>query len=395
MDFSIVESIKNVIGDSSVSKPICLHEPYLKDTKALDYVSNCIETAWVSSSGEWVEKFESKLCEFTGAEYAIAVNNGTVALRLALHLCGVQPNDEVIMSPISFVATANAISHLGAIPHFVDVESFSLGISPKALSKLLNEVAEKRSDGVFNKYTGRKISAILPVHVFGLPADIFSIKKIADEWDIQIVEDAAEALGSRHKRKNDFIHCGLSGQIGCLSFNGNKVITTGGGGALITNNKKLAIRARHLSSTAKVKHKWDFYHDEIGWNDRMPNINAALGFAQIEKLENRLKTKRELFIKYQKEFEKFNNIELIFETKNSISNYWLVALRFINEKSELNNKCINSLLRESHAKGILLRPLWRLLHTLPMYSDNPRGNLSIAEFEEKRILNLPSSPQLL
>ena len=395
MDQLIINSIKKVVGKVSPEQPVGLHEPYFKDTRALDYVKDCIDTTWVSSNGSWVSKFERQLCQFTGSSYAIAVSNGTVALRLALYLIGVKPNDEVIIPPISFVATANSVVHIGAIPHFVDIEKTSLGMCPNALSKHLKKIAEKKKGEVINKITGRKISAILPVHVFGLPANLISIKKIADEWGIPIVEDAAEALGSRWKLPQKTIHCGLIGQIGCLSFNGNKIITTGGGGALITNNYDIASRARHLSNTAKVNHKWRFFHDEVAWNDRMPNINAALGCAQLEVLHNRLQKKINLYQLFNEEFKKFDEVELLKAPKNTLTNYWLIGLRIMHEDSEKCEQLVEKILEKANLDGLSLRPLWEKLHSLPMYKDNPRGSLHVADNEEKRIINLPSSPQLI
>ena len=395
MDQHILNSIKKVVGRVSPEHPVGLHEPYFKDTKALDYVKDCIDTTWVSSNGSWVSKFENQLCKFTGSSHAIAVSNGTVALRLALYLIGVKPNDEVIIPPISFVATANSVMHIGAIPHFVDIQKNSLGMCPNALSKHLQIIAEKKKGEVINKTTGRKIAAILPVHVFGLPADLISIKKIADEWGIPIIEDAAEALGSRWKFPKKTIHCGLMGQIGCLSFNGNKVITTGGGGALITNNFALAARARHLSNTAKVNHKWGFFHDEVAWNDRMPNINAALGCAQLEILQDRLQKKIDLYKLFKEELKNSNDVELLEAPENTITNYWLIALRIMHKDPQKCQEIVESILDKAHSDGLMLRPLWKKLHSLPMYKNNPRGSLTVADNEEKRIINLPSSPQLI
>ncbi len=395
MEKIILNSIKNVIGKVSKKNPIGLHEPYFKDTKAIDYLKDCIDTTWVSSNGSWVRKFEEKLCEITGSSYAIAVTNGTVALRLALHLIGVKPNDEVLIPPISFVATANAVSHIGAIPHFVDIEKSSLGMCPIALAEHLEKIAIKKSGFVLNKNTGRKISAIVPVHVFGLPANLISIKKVANEWGIPIVEDAAEALGSKWIDSQNEIHCGLIGEIGCLSFNGNKIITTGGGGALLTNNEKLALRAKHLSNTAKINHMWEFFHDEVGWNDRMPNINAALGFAQLEIFKDRLQKKTNLYKLFQEEFKNIAEIELLKDPKNTISNHWLIAIRLMHKNPKECEELVEIILKSAHQNGLLLRPLWKKLNSLPMYKNNPKGDLKIAENEEKRIINLPSSPQII
>ena len=338
-----------------------------------------------------MSRFEQELASATGARHVVAVTNGTVALRLALHLVGVEPGDEVLLPPLSFVATANAVSHLGAVPHFVDVDPTTLAMDPSALAERLEQVA-MRSDGhLWNKQTGRRLSAVLPVHVFGHPADGEALREVTAAWGLPLVEDAAEALGSW---RGD-THCGLFGSIGTLSFNGNKLITTGGGGALITNDDKLAQRARHLSTTAKLAHPWAFDHDAVGWNDRLPNLNAALGVAQLENLQKRLESKRELFERYSTAFADVEHVELVAEPAVSQSNYWLITLRFISMDSREAELHREELLHAAHAAGLLLRPVWKLLHQLPMYGSAPRGALSVAEDQSKRLLNLPSSPQLL
>ena len=272
-----------MVGLSSISNPIPLHEPDFRNTQSWDYVKDCLDSGWVSSAGSWVSRFENDLCNITGSSHAVVVSNGTNALRVALHLVGVGAGDEVILPPLSFVATANAISHLGAVPHFVDVEQDSLGLCPVALAHRLDLITEQRSGFLFNK-TGRRIAAVLPVHVFGHPAQVDRLRDVAGAWGLPLVEDAAEALGSW--RGNN--HCGLFGSVGTLSFNGNKIITTGGGGALLTHDTALAKRAKHLSTTAKKSHPWSFDHDAVGWNDRLPNLNAALGVAQLDVLPKRL-----------------------------------------------------------------------------------------------------------
>tara|TARA_Y100001968_G_C19450322_1_gene768096 strand:- start:5870 stop:7078 length:1209 start_codon:yes stop_codon:yes gene_type:complete len=391
----IISAIQKVAGKGSKDKPISLHEPYFKDTNAWKYIKDCLDSGWVSSNGEWVNRFENELCTFTGASYAIAVSNGTVALRLSLHLIGIGINDEVIIPPLSFVATANSISHLGAIPHFIDIDSETLGLCPKALEKRLRDIALQKDGKVFNKNTNRQIKAVLPVHVFGLPAKIQEIRSICNRWNLNMIEDAAEALGSWGISNGKHIHCGLFGEIGVISFNGNKLITTGGGGALISNNQKIAEKAKHLSTTAKLDHPWDFNHDEIGWNDRLPNINAALGVSQIEDLKNRLIIKKNIFNFYQEAFNSFNDVEIVSQSSNTISNNWLVTLRFTCDDSEFAYSKRLKLLEIAHSKGILLRPSWKLLSSLPMYSNSPRGNLKIAEDQVNRLINLPSSPQIL
>jgi len=391
-DNDIHKFIKDALKHKEKSKKIYLHEPDFTDSNALKYVNSCIESGWVSTVGSFVEKFELKLASFTGAKKAIALTNGTVALRLALHLVGVRYGDEVLVPPLSFVATCNAISHLGAIPHFIDIESKTLGMDPNCLEKHLEEIVLYKNGHLFNKETGRRISAICPVHVFGNPANCYALKEISQKWSLPIVEDAAEALGSSICKK----HCGLIGEIGVLSFNGNKIITTGGGGALITNNIKLAERAKHLSTTAKKDHPWEYFHDEIGWNDRMPNINAALGLAQLEKITEKIKYKEILMNRYSKVFENNKLVEVFKDLdENMTSNNWLISLviklKNQNEVYDLRN----SILEECHKNGIYIRPAWNLLNELPMYKSMPKSKLESAKDIYPRLINLPSSPSLV
>jgi len=388
----IVDRIKKVINYSQLKNGTQIHEPYFKDTNAYKYIEDCLDTGWVSSSGKWVSKFENLIQEFTGIKYVVAVSNGTVALRMSLHLVGVKIDDEVLLPPLTFVATANSVAHLGGIPHFVDIESESLGMCPIALERRLNEVALCKGGLVYNKISGRRIAAVLPVHVFGFPAKINAIKEVCSKWNLPLVEDAAEALGSRLKISNQFLHCGGFGDVGILSFNGNKIITSGGGGAILTNNKKLADLAKHLSTTAKITHPWDFYHDQIGWNDRLPNINAALGSSQIENMKAKLHKKRILHSKFKDQFEDLNEIEIMEEPKNTNSNYWLITMRINSERPEEFKERI---LQESHASHIYLRPSWTLLNQLPIFRKSPCGDLSQANNQSKRLINLPSSPQLI
>ena len=301
--------------------------------------------------------------------------------------------DEVIIPPLSFVATANAISHLGALPHFVDIEPNTLGMCPKALESRLEQIAVRRGKYLFNKVTGNKIKAVVPVHVFGLPAKILEINRICQKWNLPLVEDAAEALGSLISiSDNDKRHCGCFGDIGMLSFNGNKIITTGGGGALLTDNFEMAKLAKHLSSTAKLNHPWEFYHDEIAWNDRLPNINAALGVSQIESLETKIRNKRILHSKYKEIFDDLDNIEILEEGINCESNYWLSTIRILGDKPEILR---NEILSFAHSSKIFLRPSWTLINELPMYKDSVSADLSEAYNQSKRLINLPSSPQLI
>ena len=391
----ILQVLQQVLGSSSTSKPIGLHEPDFSGTQAWAYVKDCLDTGWVSTAGQWVSRFEQELCAVTGASHAVAVANGTVALRLALHLLGVGPGDEVLLPPLSFVATANAVAHLGAVPHFIDIEPNSLGLCPQALIQRLERIAERTPAGLFNRETGRRLAALLPVHVFGHPADLPGLLAVAEACGLPVVEDAAEALGSWRDHAGKASHCGLFGAIGTLSFNGNKLITTGGGGALLTHDAQLAQRARHLSTTAKLPHPWAFEHDEVAWNDRLPNLNAALGVAQLEVLSRRLEAKRQLAERYAQAFAGVEGVELVSEPQGCRSNHWLVSLRFTAADPGEAQAQRQRLLEVAHAAGILLRPVWQPLHQLPMYADAPRGPLAVAEDQAARLLNLPSSPQLL
>ena len=391
MTLKILDAIVNVLGPSSKSSPIGLHEPDFRGTQAWAYVKDCLDTGWVSTAGSWVSRFEKELCSFTSAEHAVVVSNGTVALRLALHLVGVSHGDEVLLPPLSFVATANAVAHLGAVPHFVDVEPNALGLCPAALTSRLEAIAERREGTLVNRETGRRIAAVLPVHVFGHPAEVDQLRAVADTWGLPLVEDAAEALASWRGGT----HCGLFGEVGTLSFNGNKLITTGGGGALLTNDAELAKQARHLSTTAKQPHPWAFDHDAVGWNDRLPNLNAALGVAQLEDLDRRLDAKRLLAKRYEEAFADLEGVELLAEPTDCRSNQWLVSLRFTADDPLIAQAERLQLLERAHSIGLLIRPIWTPLHQLPMYEDCPAGSLAVAENQALRLLNVPSSPQLL
>ncbi len=385
---SLLAAISSVLPPD---RPIALHEPDFKNTAAQKYLKDCLDSGWVSTNGKWVNSFEEYLTQITQAKHVIAVTNGTVALRLALTINGVISNEEVMMPSLSFVATANACSHLGAIPHFIDIEKETLGIDPIALQERLDQIAEKKNDGVWNKQTGRRIAAIVVVHVFGHPAQTTKLRAIANSWGVPLLEDAAEALGSF--REN--IHCGRFGKAGILSFNGNKLITTGGGGALLTDDDELAKHARHISTTSKIPHQWNFYHDEIGWNDRLPNINAALGVAQLEVLSQRISAKRKLNKEYAYAIKEISNVDIILEPINCTSNYWLSTIKLTHQDPLQASELRLKLLKEAHLKGLLLRPVWQPLHQLPMYINAPHGDLFKTEDQASRLINLPSSPQLL
>ena len=368
------------------SKPVPLHEPRFKGNES-QYVEECIQSTFVSSVGKFVERFESDLVEYTGAKHAVAVVNGTCALQVALQLAGVQEDDEVLIPTLSFVATANAVHYCGAIPHFVDSEEETLGLDPEALEEWLQQIAEP-TQGVFrNRQTGRRIRALVSMHAFGHPCEMKGLLKVAKDYRLKLVEDAAESLGSFYQGN----HTGTFGHMGTLSFNGNKTITTGGGGAILTNEPELARHAKHLTTTAKLPHRWDYVHDEVGFNYRMPNLNAALGCAQLEQLPDFLASKRVLFKRYQQNFRKIQEVEIVTEPLGCKSNYWLQTLKLSNSVAGERD----SILEITNDAGLMTRPAWKLLHTLVPYQECPRAPLPVAESLEQRLINLPSSAGLV
>lgn len=378
---ALLEGIQKALPGTQT--PVQLHEPWFKGNE-WDYVKECIDTGWVSSAGSYVDGFEAWIAEYTGAAAAVAVVNGTCAITAALTLNGVRPREEVLVPSLTFVATANAASHIGAIPHFVDVEPTTLGIDPIRLEEYLFAATERRNDTLYNKQTGRPITALVAVHIFGHGADIENIGAVCDKFGIPLIEDAAEALGSWRGNR----HLGTFGATGILSFNGNKIITTGGGGALLFNDAEKAALAKHLTSTAKQPHSWAYIHDQVGYNFRMPNINAALGLAQAEILDDHLVRKRNLANRYKKAFSSITEAEFLDEPVDSTSNFWLNAVTLSNPED------MEGALEYVINHGYHIRPLWAPLHTLPMYTGNPRMNLPITEFYANRIINLPSGPRL-
>ena len=382
LSIEICERIRSVIGDSKVG----LHEPFFNSLEK-EKLSNCIDSSYVSSIGEYVNIFEKMIEDFTQSKKAVALVNGTSALHLALKVSGVKPNEEIICPSLTFVATANAISYMDAKPHFVDISEKTLGMDPLALEKWLDKIIIKKKGKSINKNTGRIVSAIIPMHTFGHPLEINSIIKVAEKYNLVVIEDAAESLGSLYKGK----HTGTFGKIGVLSFNGNKIVTTGGGGALITNDLEVARLAKHLSSTAKVEHKWKLIHNQIGFNYRMPNLNASIGCAQMKKLPTFIQSKRDLFLKYKEVFDSLLGVRIFSEPANSRSNYWLQTL--ILDKGYESQ--IENILEITNKKGIMTRPSWGLMHHLQMYKNCPRAPLPIAESLAKRIINIPSSAFLI
>jgi len=359
---------------------IQLHEPcFIGNEKK--YLIECIDSTFVSYVGKYVNLFEELIQKFTGTKYAIAVSSGTVALDVVLFLTGVKPCDEVLTQPLTFVATANAISHVGAKPIFVDCEKDTLGMSPEKLEDfLMNETIITDAGYCQNKKTGNRVTACIPVHIFGHPTKIDKIVEICKRYNILVIEDAAESLGSYYRER----HTGTFGKAGILSFNGNKIVTTGGGGMIITNEEEMANKARHITTTAKVPHKWEFVHDEVGYNYRMPNINAAVGCAQMENLPFFIENKRELAQIYQSFFNEIG-VEFLSEKNDCRSNYWLnaIILKDRTQRDEFLEYC--------HRNNVMARPAWTLMNKLPMYKNCRHTNLDNAQWLEDRIVNIPSS----
>lgn len=358
---------------------IPLHEPCFKGREK-ELVAECIDSTFVSSVGKFVEQFEKQLAEYTGAEYAVATVSGTSALHVALLLADVEKNTEVITQPLSFIATCNAITYCGAIPVFVDVDKSTLGLSPESLSDFLKAHGELRGGQCFNKNNNKRLSACVPMHTFGHPCEIDKIKSICDQWRIPLVEDAAESLGSFYKRK----HAGTTGLLSAISFNGNKIVTAGGGGAIITNDKRLAEKAKHLTTTAKTPHKWEFNHDMIGYNYRMPNINAALLCAQLEQLDSFVKNKKETAKQYQN-FCIENQLEFICQPVNADANYWLNAILLADKQEQI------AFLEFANSQGVMSRPVWTLLNELPMFKNCFTMPLENSRWLADRLVNIPSS----
>lgn len=359
-----------------------LHEPKFSGFEWL-YIKECIDTGWVSSVGSFVDRFEKDLAEYTGAKHAIVTVNGTAALHLSLLLAGTSSNDEVLVPTLTFIATCNAIHYCGAIPHFIDTEENHLGINTKKLADYLKDITIIKNNTCYNKFTNKPIRVLCVMHTFGHPVDLDALSEIADQYHLILVEDAAEAIGSFYKGK----HVGHHGLLGALSFNGNKIITTGGGGAIVTNDTALAKRAKHISTTAKKPHSYKYYHDCIGYNYRMPNINAALGCAQLKNLPKFLDIKRTIFQKYLRAFREIDSVHVLAEPDYAKSNYWLNAI--ILDKNKANDH--DEILTQLNEIGIAARPVWNLMHQLPMYRHGPRMDLSCAENMAKRVINLPSS----
>jgi len=377
----IVGAIKSVVGDG----PLTLHEPRFNGNEWV-YLKECLDSTFVSSVGKFVDRFEDDLANFTGAKRAVAVINGTAALHVALRLAGVETGDEVLLPALTFIATANAVAYCQATPHFVDSEERSLGMDALALREYLSTITEIRNGQCVNRSTGRVIRAIVPMHTFGHPVDINSLLAISHDFHLQLIEDAAESLGSTVGGQ----HTGTFGLIGTLSFNGNKTITTGGGGAILTNDAELGKRAKHITTTAKLPHRWNFVHDEVGFNYRWPNLNAALGCAQLEQLPGFLRDKRRLFEQYQAAFANVPGVHLVAEPSGCSSNYWLQTLLLDVAHADQRD----AVLAASNDAGLMTRPIWALMNRLPMYANSPSAPLPVAKSLERRVINIPSSSGL-
>lgn len=371
-----IDFVRNIY---QTDKFIPLHEPRFRGNER-KYVLDTIDSTFVSSVGAYVDQFEVMMQDITTANKAIAVVNGTASLHIAMQLAGVGSGDEVITQALTFVATANAIAYIGAKPVFIDVDLDTMGLSPRALESFLEEFAQVRDNQCYNKKTGKRIAACVPMHTFGFPVHIDELIRVCDTWCIPIIEDAAESLGSYYKGK----HTGSFGLLGTFSFNGNKTVTCGGGGAIITNDVEIGTRAKFITTTAKRPHPYEFYHEELGYNYRMPNLNAALACAQLEQLDVLLQSKRQIAQEYIS-FFKGEGIKFREETKDTRANYWLMCVE-LQDRMERD-----AFLKETNEAGVMTRPIWQLMYRLPMYKDCQRDEQINAEFLEDRIVNIPSS----
>lgn len=374
---NIIEFIQTTFNTKDF---IPLHEPRFTGNEK-KYLNDCIDSTFVSSVGKYVDLFEEKFASFVGSKYAVATVNGTSALHISLLLANVQKDDEVITQPLTFIATCNAISYCNAKAVFVDVDMDTMGMSPDSLENFLNNNCEIKQNRCINKTSGKIIKACVPMHTFGHPCKIDKISKICKKWHISLVEDSAESLGSYYKDK----HTGTFGKLGAFSFNGNKIITAGGGGVIVTDDENLAKQAKHLTTTAKVPHPFEYVHDQIGYNYRMPNLNAALLVAQMEQLDTFIESKKDLAIKYKEFFKSIDNIKFIEEPSNSSSNYWLQAILLDDQTTR------DQFLEFTNKNGVMTRPIWRLMNELEMFKDCQSTNLDNAKFLSQRVVNIPSS----
>ena len=375
----VIEAVRAAAADPNAPQP--LHDPLFEGNE-IAYLTECIETGWVSSVGKFVERFEQDLASFTGSASAVAVANGTVALHACLRLAGVEASDEVLVPSLTFVGTVNPIAYAGAIPHFVDSEATTLGVDPDKLAEHLTTTLTGGAEGPRNRATGRRVRALVVMHTYGHPARIDALAAVCERFGIVLIEDAAESLGSYYRGA----HTGNVGRVSAISFNGNKTVTTGGGGAILTNDPALGGLAKHLTTTAKLPHRWSFNHDMVGYNYRMPNINAALGCAQLEQLPGFLEAKRALAVRYVETFRDVPGVRVFTEPPHSRSNYWLNVLLLDPEVESLRDAVLDA----TNAAGVTTRPAWTLMHRLPMFASAPRMDLGTAERIERRLINIPS-----
>lgn len=373
-----VSDVISLIKELYKSDSVFLHNPVFMGNEK-KYLNECIDTSYVSSVGAFVDRFEKDMAEYTGAKRAVVCVNGTNGIAIALKLVGLEMNDEVITQPLTFIATANAISYCNAHPVFLDVDRETMGLSPAKTAAWLKEHALIKNNECFNKQTGRRIKACVPMHTFGHPVKLDELVQVCNDWKLELVEDAAESIGSFYKGK----HTGTFGKIGVISFNGNKTITTGGGGMLLFQDEKLGAYAKHITTQAKIPHRWEFRHDEIGYNYRMPNINAALGCAQLEYIETILKNKRETAMQY-KAFFQDSDILFFDEPEYANSNFWLNAVLLENKEKQID------FLTKTNDDGVMTRPIWELMNHLPMFRHCECGDLTNAEWFAERVVNIPS-----
>lgn len=376
-----IDFIKNLYGNQEFT-PLSVPKFIGNEKKYLD---DCIDTTFVSSVGQYVDRFEKDMAAYTGAKRAVVCVSGTNALHMAMMLVGVERDDEVLTQALTFIATCNAIAYIGAHPVFLDVDKNTMGLSPDAVKTWLAKNAEIRNGQCYDKNTNRRVKACVPMHTFGHPVRIEELAAICAEWHIELVEDAAESIGSKYKG----IHTGLFGKVGALSFNGNKTITTGGGGMLLFMDEELGALAKHLTTQAKVPHRWEFKHDHIGYNYRMPNINAALGCAQLEHLDEFIADKRETAKAYAEYFKNVDGIEFFTEPENSFSNYWLNVVILPDRDKQLE------FLQETNDNGVMTRPIWELMNRLPMFEHCQHDDLKNTIWFADRVVNIPSSVRLV
>ena len=375
---SLFAEVERFIKTVYQGEPVVLHRPVFGGNEK-DYLIECIDSNFVSSVGERVDEFEKRIAAYTGVTYAIAAVNGTAALHIALKLAGVTADSEVVTQALTFVATCNAVSYLGARPVFVDVDRGTLGMCPEALRRFLDTCTHRRDGSIWNKESGRRIAACVPMHTFGHPCRIDELAAVCADYGLPLVEDSAESLGSSFRRR----HTGTFGLMGVISFNGNKIITTGGGGMIVTNDAAVAAKAKHITTTAKLPHPYEYVHDEVGYNYRLPNLNAALGCAQMEQLEHFVSVKRELAAKYAEFFEDLR-IMFVREPEGCSSNYWLNALVL----ESLQER--DAFLEHTNRHGVMTRPAWRLMSRLPMFKDSQNDGLRNSIWLEQRLVNIPS-----